>query len=305
MSRTISISDTKSYNLTSYDEGYVVRDTSSNLGNACDGDDSTYAQINFVTGSNAETYIYYNFGGISLPTGATDISVSCSVKIYLSNTANLSARTIQLYSGTTEMGTAFTVAAGTATASLTTGTWTAAQLANAKLKLYAKRATSATTTSRYYRIYNATLTVSYTYEQTQYEVTATSNSPSITVSSAQAWVNAGEDYDLDITGDITNADITDNNSDIKSSLSVIGTNEYRYGITSISSDHAIVITEVVPAGDTIYIKVNGTWKEAQDVKVKINGSWQSVSKAYKKVNGAWDERDKSAMFDNNALYLKG
>lgn len=61
-----------------------------------------------------------------------------------------------------------------------------------------------------------------------------------------------------------------------------------------------------PTGDTIFIKVNGSWVEAADVKVKNNGSWQSVSKAYKNVNGSWVEQsDKSAMFDPNALYLKG
>lgn len=61
-----------------------------------------------------------------------------------------------------------------------------------------------------------------------------------------------------------------------------------------------------PAGDTIFIKVNGSWVEAADVKVKDNGTWQSVCKAYKNVNGSWVEQsDKSAMFDPNALYLKG
>ena len=61
-----------------------------------------------------------------------------------------------------------------------------------------------------------------------------------------------------------------------------------------------------PTGDTIFIKVNGSWVEAADVKVKNNGSWQSISKAYKNVNGSWVEQsDKSAMFDPNTLYLKG
>lgn len=59
-------------------------------------------------------------------------------------------------------------------------------------------------------------------------------------------------------------------------------------------------------GNTIYIKVNGTWKEAANVKVKVNGTWKDVSVVHKKVNGYWQQQsEKSDMFDPNALYIKG
>lgn len=69
----------------------------------------------------------------------------------------------------------------------------------------------------------------------------------------------------------------------------------------------LTVSYTIPStGDKIFIKVNGTWKEEQDVKVKNNGTWLSVSKAYKMVSGSWVEQsDKSSMFDPNALYLKG
>ncbi len=305
MSRTIQVTNTITSSLVSYDLDYHIHANSANLNNACDGDDSTYASIRFVNGNNAETYIFYNFGTINIPQGAMNISVTCSVKGYLNYTGGTSTRTLQLYSGSTPMGTAtnITTQQSVQTLSLTPGTWTAAQLSEAKLRFYAKRNTSATTTNRLYRIYEAVMTVTYTYDQLQYEVTATSNSQSITVSSVQEWVNAGDDYDLDIYGDITNADVTDNNTDVKSSLVTIATDEYKYSLTNLQADHAIVIFVV---GDKIFIKVNGTWKEASDIKVKVNGLWQSISKAYKKVSGSWVEQsDKSAMFDPDGLYLKG
>lgn len=69
----------------------------------------------------------------------------------------------------------------------------------------------------------------------------------------------------------------------------------------------VTYTYTVPStGDTIYIKQNSAWVEATDVLVKVNGTWQSVSSVYKKVNGSWTiQSDKSAMFDNNAIYIKG
>lgn len=65
----------------------------------------------------------------------------------------------------------------------------------------------------------------------------------------------------------------------------------------------ITITYTEQSGNKVFIKVNGTWKEATGIKVKQNGSWVDVSKVLKKENGSWVEKDKSAMFDSNGLYL--
>lgn len=210
----------------SYDAGYNLRSDSANLENAfTDSDSDTYAALYIVNGSNSESYIYYNFN-LNIPLDAVIDSVACTVKGKMSNTGGTTARELQLFSGSTAKGTATSITSTSLqTLTLNAGTWTAAELNNAKLRFYAKRGTSATTTNRHYDLYGATLTVAYTVPST---------------------------------------------------------------------------------GDKIYIKVNGTWQEAADIKVKVNGTWQSVSKAYKKVNGSWVEQsDKSAMFDTNALYLKG
>ena len=67
-------------------------------------------------------------------------------------------------------------------------------------------------------------------------------------------------------------------------------NGYKYTISNISADHAIVITSNDPS-QTIYIKVNG--------------SWVACSKVYKKVNGSWVEQsDLSNVFSNDTIYIK-
>lgn len=160
---------TASSNLTSYDSGYSAYSVS-NLDNALAGSDNTsYAQINLTRNANAVTQIYYNFTLPTIPSGATDISVSCTCKCSISTTtaSRVSTRQAQLYRGTTAMGTAYTVANSTTAFSISAGTWTAANLnSGVKLRLYAVRGTSNTTTSYYFRLYGATLTVTYTEPST-------------------------------------------------------------------------------------------------------------------------------------------
>lgn len=67
----------------------------------------------------------------------------------------------------------------------------------------------------------------------------------------------------------------------------------------------ITITYTEQSGNKVFIKVNGTWKEATGIKVKQNGSWVDVSKVLKKESGSWVEKDKSAMFDEDGLYISG
>ena len=54
-----------------------------------DSSSSSAARFNITTGSNANTYIYYNFNTSSIPAGATITSVTCQAKVYI-NTTNSS-----------------------------------------------------------------------------------------------------------------------------------------------------------------------------------------------------------------------
>lgn len=179
---------TASKNLASYDSGYSAYSVS-NLDNALAGSDNTsYAQINLTRNSKAETIIYYNFGSLNIPTGATGITVTCSCKCSISSTSSsrVATRQARLYRDTTAMGTAATVANSTTAFDISAGTWTVAQLnGGVKLRLYAKRGTSNVTTNYYFRLYGATLTVTYTEPSTGNKIYIKSNG---------SWVQASKIY---------------------------------------------------------------------------------------------------------------
>lgn len=170
MSKMIDVPAAASSLPVSYEPGYAIRSDSADLNYAlADVGSNDYAQIYFVNGSNAETYIYYNFG-LSLPADAVVNAVRCYVDYELGSTGGTTARQLQLYSGNTAVGTPYGITTGytRTTASLDCGSLSAAQLNAAKFRFYAKRGTSATSTGRYVQIYGARIEVDYTYKGERY-----------------------------------------------------------------------------------------------------------------------------------------
>lgn len=219
MSRPISVTGTASSHPVSYDSGYSAYSVSG-LDNALtDSSSTTYATINFTRGNSAETIIFYNFSITGIPSGATINSVTCKAKCYINttNSSRINTRQIRLYSGSTAMGSAHTVSNSTSEFSITAGTWTAAQLANAKIRLYCKRGTSNTTSNYYYRFYGATLTVEYTWNTTAYTITATSNVSGITIEPSSQELYSGETAEVYMNS-IANAKVTDNGTDVTSQV---------------------------------------------------------------------------------------
>ena len=353
------------------------------------------------------------------------------------------------------MGSAYTVSNSTSEFTMNPGTWTATQLNNAKVRLYAKRGSSNTTTNYYYRFYGCTITVEYTVNSIAYEVTTSSNVSGITIQpttqdvlpggsaevvvssvsdviiidngvdvtssfvtasdtisavaesqthngldggtsyaayavgysaenpnpqSGNMYAESGStgyvDYTFDFSGIPSGATISSvevkaygrrENSSIDSShMAKIGLysgstlksieqeftstsmqtitianpgtwtraelqsaklrftvayyggaisgiswtisyaiDGYQYTISNVQTDHVIVV-KLLNTGNIVYIKVNGTWKESQDILVKSNGSWVSIGEVYKKINGSWvKQEDKSDIFDNTKTYIKG
>lgn len=128
---------------------------------------TTYANITLKTGENAETWVYWPFDISAIPSNATIDSVSCSAKAAVSD-SHVKSRTIQLYSGATGKGSATNLTTSETAHNLDCGTWTRAELQDCRLRTYARRGASSTSTNRYLYFYGADLTVAYTYQSEKF-----------------------------------------------------------------------------------------------------------------------------------------
>lgn len=217
MSKTISYNGTAESHPTSYDSSYSAYSASGLTNGQTDSDSTTYSTINLSRGSGAETSVYYNFD-LNIPSAATITSVTCTAKCYISttNSSRVSTRQVRLYSGSTAKGSAATVSNSTTAFSVTAGTWTAAELNNAKIRIYAVRGSSNTTTNYYFRFYGATINVAYTVNSVVYEVTASSNVEGVTIEPATQDVMPGDSASV-IVSDVSDVMVTDNGTDVTSS----------------------------------------------------------------------------------------
>ena len=144
-------SDCSYYSLSNVENGYA----NSNSGN--------YATVSSARGENAESWIYFKFDTSAIPAEAVINEISCTCKCSTNgNDTSLPTRTIQLCSGTTLKGGASNLNSGTAIKDMAVGSWTKAELQDARIKIYMKRSTSNVTSNYYARFYGATLTVKYT-----------------------------------------------------------------------------------------------------------------------------------------------
>ena len=142
--------------------GFTITD----LNNAYHGADNTnYARLDLGGGSSGTLYL--DFASLGIPSGSTINSVSCSFTYEYNRNNSSSGYTAscQMYANTTAKGSSSSLvsAGGTAVAkttiNLSVGSWTASELANARL--YITATNNASSTHRYLYVYGATLTVVY------------------------------------------------------------------------------------------------------------------------------------------------
>lgn len=145
--------DYQAYSLSDMELAYRVPDQSYSSG----------ANIYLTRGANAVTYIYFNFD-FNIPTDATIDSVSCKAALQISNSSssNISSRYARLYAGSTAKGSSKNLTTTRTIATITAGTWTATELNNAKLRLYAKRASSNVDSNYSMILLGAVMNVTYT-----------------------------------------------------------------------------------------------------------------------------------------------
>lgn len=131
-----------------------------------DSSSTTYASYHWNKGSGAETFVYLDFDFSQIPLDATIISVTGSKKVNMTGyqSSRWSARSVALSCGTTIKSTEYAMGGSAANWSEEqAGTWTAAELHDAKLRIYVKRSTNSSYYNSDYvlQVYGADMTVTY------------------------------------------------------------------------------------------------------------------------------------------------
>lgn len=218
---TVTKQETLSAHPTSYDTthySYASISSSYPITNAyTDSSSTSYCQVNWKTGSNAESYVYLKFDFSSIPANATIKTVTAKAKGYVNttNSSRVTSRQMQLATGTTLKGSALTMSSSTSAQTFSNvGTWTRAELLDARVRYYVKRGTSNTSSNYYIRMYGATMTVTYEWEETTYTITV-NNSTSINVVADPVEVLSGESSEVQ-ADNISGITIKDNGVDVTS-----------------------------------------------------------------------------------------
>lgn len=164
---------TASSNIVSYNSSHSYYALSNAAKGYHDSTNTSYASVNLTRNSGAETYMYWEFSLPTIPAGATINSITCNYKARTSSASKsyIAQATIQMCSGTTTKGTSKSILSTSTSASSFSstqiGTWTVAELnAGVKLRTYAKRGTSRTTSNYYIYFYGADIEVTYTEPST-------------------------------------------------------------------------------------------------------------------------------------------
>lgn len=192
--------------------------------NAYDSSNSTnYAYITCKTGSRASTYISLKFPILGIPSNATIDSIVCKAKLRVSSTSYISTAVVQLYKGTTAMGSS--VSARTTTATVYTisdpGTWSATDLENLEIRYTGTRGTGNTNRAAYLYFYGADLNITYSIEGIEYEITSTLATDTVDSikPSGITYVRENREYELAIyANSIDEVIVYDNDEDVTNQL---------------------------------------------------------------------------------------
>ena len=208
--------NTGSYNFT------LSTNTSRQISNAYHNADNTSSSARLTLASNrnsartSEMYLEFDKSALdNIPSSATIGTITANVRYYVNNTTYCSALSIQLHANTTAKGSAVTTRSTTsAKYSITTGSWTLAELKT--IRLYISATHNASTSSCYLYLYGADVTINYTLP-TAYTVTASSSASGVTVEPSSQSVYEGSSASVTLNRN-TNIIVTDNGTDVTSQL---------------------------------------------------------------------------------------
>ena len=150
--------------------------TLTNIANAyTDATSTTSATLTAAGGGTARS-IYLELGDLNLPSGSTITGVTCSATFQFSrnNSSSGVSASCQLYSGNTAKGSSTTIVSSATdlaktTFNLTPGSWTASEIANARL--FITMTNSASSTQRMLYVYGVSFNVTYTVSGNVYTYT--------------------------------------------------------------------------------------------------------------------------------------
>ena len=170
-----------------------------------DSTSTDYARVNLTRGQSAQTHVYWEFSLPAIPTNATINSITCNYKarVSSSSTSYIAQATIQLYSGTTAKGSSKSIrTTSTDASSLSSsqiGTWTPAEInAGMRLRTWAQRGGSRTSSNYYIYFYGADIEIEYT-EASGDKVFIKSNGSWVEVAKAYKKVNGAWVEQTDLT----------------------------------------------------------------------------------------------------------
>ena len=210
--------------LDSANSSYSSISSSYPITNAYTNSSSTsYAYITCNTGSRATTYVSLKFPIENIPTSATIDSIVCKAKLRVSSTSYISTAAVQLYKGNAAMGSS--VSARTTTATVYTisdpGTWSVADLENLEIRYTGTRGTNQTTRAAYLYFYGADLTITYSINGIEYEITSTLATDAVDSiePSGVIYVEENGEYELSIyANSINDFKVEDNGIDVTNQL---------------------------------------------------------------------------------------
>lgn len=221
-------------------------DSSYPIGNAYANSSSTnYARFN--VNQSTTGYVYLTFDTSSIPSSATNISITGNFKARVSNTTRVSNTGAQLYAGTTAKGSSVAFAATSASVrSLTPGTsWTRTDLND--LRLYVTGRASSSTSSRRIDFYGADVTITYT--EASVAVTG------VSLDKATDSVEIGSTTTL--TATVTPSNATNKNVSWSTSSSSVATVSGGV-VTGVSAGTARITVTTADGGYTAYCDVTVT-----------------------------------------------
>ena len=272
---------------------------------------STGPADNAFTSANSDTYCDYNpaTGGEggpvfgfnsfdSIPDSAVINSVSCQVKIRCSNNNGMTTGLIQLYSGDTAKGDAINFANSTSLDIRTftnTGQWTREELDNLNLRITARRQS----TRRVY-FYGADLTINYSYDEVQYEITTSSSSSTVTISPSSQYVTKGDSGTVTLNNitDLAETGVFDNGDGVSIHLVNTSGTTYTYTIDGIDADHTITVEDVQP----VYLTVTNNTSKVSSIVPPSGTTLKIAQGTTTNVKIYTDEPDHIVIYDDGVKH---